>query len=272
MSRPAPTAMITFFALAFAWSWSFWLVAPLFRSELPLAATALGLIGGFGPSLAALFVVARHAGRSGLQRWVRHCLQWRAIGRWMVLAFFFPLACMGLAGSAHVVLGGTLPPSPAAGHALLAAANFVLVFLVGGPLGEEFGWRGFALPALQRRWGWRVASLLLGGVWALWHLPLVYSAGSTQSHLPMGLYALSTVASSVVFAWLYNRTLGSLLPILVLHTAVNAWAAVMPVMARPDSSQLRPFQLMVGILVIVAVGLLLGGNRGAGGEQAARSR
>jgi membrane protease YdiL (CAAX protease family) len=179
----------------------------------------------------------------------------------MAGAFFFPAGCMGLAAATHVALGGTLPPSPAAGHILLAALNFVLVFLVGGPLGEEFGWRGYALPALQRRWGWRSASLVLGGAWTLWHVPLFYSAGTVQSHLPMGLYALSAIASSVLFAWLFNRTAGSVLPVLVLHTAVNAWSSVIPVMVQPDGSNLRPFQWVVGTLVFAAVLLLLAPRR-----------
>jgi hypothetical protein len=139
--------------------------------------------------------------------------------------------------------------------------NFLLVFLVGGPLGEEFGWRGFALPGLQARWGWRVASLLLGVVWTVWHLPLFYSVGTVQSHLPMGLYALSAIASSVLFAWLFNRSRGSIVPVLVLHTAVNAWSLIIPVMVLPDGSNLRPFQIVVGILVLTAVALLVLGDR-----------
>lgn len=252
----APANVFTFFVLTFAWSWSFWLIAPLLRTQAPVAATTLALVGGFGPSLAAVALVAYQGGRGGLRRWLNRCLQWHFAWRWMALAFLFPVALMGLAGAAHVALGGTLPPSPAAGHVLLAAVNFFLVFLVGGPLGEELGWRGYALPALQRRWGWRIASLVLGVAWTLWHLPLFFSAGTVQSHLPMGLYALSAIASSVLFAWLFNRTEGSVLPVLVLHTAVNAWSLVIPVMVLPDGSNLRPFQLVVGILVFVALLLL----------------
>ena len=174
---------------------------------------------------------------------------------------------MGLAAAAHVALGGVLPPSPAAGHLLLVAANFILVFLVGGPLGEELGWRGYALPELQRRWGWRSASLVLGATWALWHLPLFYSAGTVQSRLPLGLFALSAMASSVVFAWLFNRTQRSLLPVLVLHTAVNAWSSVIPIMLTPDGRNQRPFQIFVGIVVVVALLLL---SRSDAAQPAAR--
>jgi len=111
-----------------------------------------------------------------------------------------------------------------------------------------------------RRSGWRSASLVLGGAWTLWRVPLFYSAGTVHSHLPMGLDALSAIASSVLFAWLFNRTAGSVLPVLVLHTAVNAWSSVIPVMVLPDGSNLRPFQRVVGAMVFAAVLLLFCGG------------
>ena len=106
-----------------------------------------------------------------------------------------------------------------------------------------------------------MTSVLRGGVWAVWHIPLFYSAGTVQSHLPMGLYALSAIASSVLFAWLFNRSRGSIVPVLVLHTAVNAWSLIIPVMVLPDGSNLRPFQIVIGILVLTAVALLVLGER-----------
>ena len=224
--------LLTFFALAFAWSWTCWLLAPVLQADFPVVATALSLAGGFGPSLAAVAVMACGRGSAGLRRWLTTCMQWRSRWRWTVLAFVFPVVFMALAAAAHLALGGSLPPSPAAGHVGMAAANFLLVFLVGGPLGEVFGWPGYALPAMQARWGWRVASVLLGVAWAVWHLPLFYSAGTVQSHLPMGLYALSAIACSVLFACLFNRSQGSIVPALVLHTSVNAWALIIPVGRR----------------------------------------
>ncbi len=71
-----------------------------------------------------------------------------------------------------MALGGVIPPSRAVGHVALLLVNFGLVFMAGGPLGEEFGWRGYALPALQERVGWRASSLALGSIWGVWHLPL----------------------------------------------------------------------------------------------------
>ena len=81
-------------------------------------------------------------------------------------------------------------------------------------------------------------------------------ADTAQSHIPVELFIVSTVALSVLFAWLFNQTKGSVLPALVLHTAVNAWAWVIPVMVMPDGSNLRPYGLAVGLLVVIALGLL----------------
>ncbi len=264
---PADTSSVMwFFVLAFGWSWVCWLGAVLVRDASPPTASALQVLGGFGPGIAAVVVVAHGEGSHGLRRWLARCLQWRVGWLRMLLAFVAPALLMGLAAVIHVAMGGTLPHSPARGHLLLVALNFVLVFFIGGPLGEEFGWRGYALPVMQSRWGWRAASLGLGVAWVTWHLPLFYGSGTVQSHLPFGLFAISAMASAVVFAWLYNQTLGSVLPVLVLHTATNAWLLVIPVMVMPDGSNLRPFQLVVGILVLVAGTLLMIGNCKRTGE------
>lgn len=248
--------LLAFFTLAFAWSWICWLLSSVIRPQLPIVGMVLFIAGSFGPGIAAIAVVRYTAGQDGLHRWFRRSLQWRVGWRWLALSFFLPLVVMGLAAFMHIALGGTIAESPASGHVLLAIVNFGLVLLLGGPLGEEFGWRGYALPVLQERYSWRVASLILGMVWGAWHLPLFYMTDAVQSYIPVGLFMASTVALSVLLAWLFNRTGGSVLPVLVLHTAVNAWAWVIPIMVMPDGSNLRPYGLSVGLLVLIALGLL----------------
>lgn len=244
-----------FFALAFVWSWTCWLLAPAIEARSALAAAVLSGLGGFGPGIAAAAMVGYGGGRAALRAWLGRCLQWRIGWQWFTLAFFLPLALMMSAAVMHVALGGAPGVSPVVGHLPLAAANLVLILLLGGPLGEEFGWRGYALPALQTRHGWRVASLILGAVWGLWHLPLFFTAGTLQGRIPLLPFLLSTVALSVVFAWLYNRSRGSVLPALVLHTAVNWWAWVVPgLLVAGGSGQ---FALVLGLLVLLAIGLLV---------------
>lgn len=95
--------------------------------------------------------------------------------------------------------------------------------------------------------------LVLGAIWSLWHLPLFFIADTLQSRIPFPLFMLSTIALSILLAWLFNRTGGSVIPVLVLHTAVNAWAWVIPVIVVGDR---RPYGLAVGLLVLVALSLL----------------
>ena len=250
----SPTRIWTFFAVTFAWSWTWWLVSVAIKPQSPSLATTLMFVGSFGHSLAAVLVVASAGGRAGLRAWLGRCLQWRIGWRRVAFALLFPGALTALAAAMHIVLGGSIGPSPAAGHGLMTAANFFLVLLLGGPLGEEFGWRGYALPALQDRMGWRMASLGLGLVWGVWHLPLFFIEGTSQAHIPLALFLFSVVAMSVLFAWLVNHTQGSVVAALVLHTAINFWPSILPVL--PTETSYQAYALVVALLVLTALWLL----------------
>ena len=254
----SPPRIWTFFAVTFAWSWTWWLVSVAIKPRSPSLATALMFLGSFGPSLTAVLVVASAGGRAGLRAWFGRCLQWpngwRQGWRWVAFALLFPGALTALAAALHIVLGGSIGPSPAAVHGLMTTANFFLVLLLGGPLGEEFGWRGYALPGLQDRMGWRIASLGLGLVWGVWHLPLFFIEGTSQAHIPLALFLLSVVAMSVLFAWLVNHTKGSVVAALLLHTAINFWPSVVPIL--PTETSYQAYALVVALLVLTALRLL----------------
>jgi uncharacterized protein len=249
------TAILAFFVLAFAWSWAIGLVATQVATPLPVLSTALMMAAGFGPSLAGLAIVAIFSDGTGLRDWLLRCLNWRVGWRWFVFAFLLPPVVMLVALAIHGVLGGALKVPPAADHIPLAILNFGLVFLVGGPLGEEFGWRGYAMAALSAKLDWRVASLIIGMVWGLWHFPLFFLASSAQAHMPIPLFMLNILAGSVVFGWLFEQTQGSVLPALVLHTSLNAWAGLLVIVPTVTSG--GSYAVVTGILVLIAVLLLL---------------
>jgi membrane protease YdiL (CAAX protease family) len=255
VSAQSTKAIFTFFALAFAWSWSIGLGAQYVMAYSAIAGTILAMISGFGPSLAAIAVVALFSNGAGLKDWLICCLNWRISWRWYAVAFWLPPAMMLLALAIHGALGGPVPASPALGQLPLAIANFGLVLLVGGPLGEEFGWRGYALPALATRLNWRIGSVLVGLIWGLWHLPLFFIASTPQVHMPILWFLASTTAQSVMFAWLLNNSCQSIVPALVMHTSINAWINVIPVI--PTSGDMRPFALLIGIQVLIALALLI---------------
>ena len=261
--------LLGYFGLTFAWSWACWALSPAIRPQLPWLATVLMFAGSFGPSLAAIVMVASTDHIAGLRAWLARCLQWRIGWGWWTLALLLPLGVMSLAAGLHIVLGGAIAASPTSGHLLMTVVNVPLILLLGGPLGEEFGWRGYALPVLQTRWGWRGASLGLGLVWGVWHLPLFFIDGTAQAHVPPALFLLSVVALSVVLAWLVKHTAGSVVAALLLHTAVNFWPSVVPILPTEASS--RAYAFVVALLVLLALLALLYSGSATSKHQATSS-
>jgi uncharacterized protein len=241
-------AIVTFFGLTFVWTWGLWGLVTLIREQAPGPADALYLAGAFGPSLAAVIVTLMFTGVAGVRQWLAQCLQWRVGWRWYALAFVAPPLILLAALGVHLALGGTVPASPYAGRILIAVAQFLVIAVIGGPLGEEFGWRGYALPALTARVGWRVAGALIGLTWAVWHLPLLFMADTAQADLPIGLFLISTVGLSVVMARLGVHTRFSVLPALLLHSVINWWSMMVPI-----SADGRAYAWVAGLATAVAL-------------------
>lgn len=159
------SALLTFVALTFGFSWG--LAWTSTRAEPAALSEALYALCGFGPSLAAPITVLAWDGRAGLGKWWRRCMAWQLRIGWYMVALFAPPLVMLAALGLHVVMGGEMSPSPAIVHPGLIVPTFALILLIGGPFSEEFGWRGYALPMLAGRFGWRTASLCIGVVWGL---------------------------------------------------------------------------------------------------------
>ena len=267
-ARPAGAAgrfPLTFVLAAFGFSWACWLPLVLAARgllPLPVPTLAVVLVGSFGPTLAAVAVTAREAGRAGVRALAGRLLRWRVAPGWYAVALGLPFLLSLLAMGLHVALGGA-PPSVAGLVALLPLLPVQFLFaLPFGPLGEEVGWRGYALPALQARYGALAASALLGVVWACWHLPLFFVPGLPHSRTPFLLVLLGTLPLTVVFTWVVNSTRGSLLLAILLHAASNLsgdiWAAVPDVAgaAEPPLAYIAGLGLPVGWALAAAVVLL----------------
>ncbi len=98
--------------------------------------------------------------------------------------------------------------------------------------------------------------MILEIIWACWHLPLFFISGTGQHQLPFGLFLLNTVALSILFTWVYNNTSGSILMSILLHTAVNGWASVIPIYPSAANS-LRPYAIATALLIIIAALIVL---------------
>jgi membrane protease YdiL (CAAX protease family) len=264
-----------YFLLAFGFSWAYELTVyrALFTPSLSLRGVLLDLGFTLGPTLAAFLITAITQGRAGIVQLLRRYVLWRVGLRWYLLV---------LLGVPALLLISVLPLPGALSAFRLPALSFwptylliYLLFLVfEGPLGEEPGWRGFALPRLQRRAGPLVGTLLLGALWGLWHLPLFFIPGTDWyalsvvgtgliGHLvPLGVFVIWTIALAITITWVFNNTRGSLLLAMLLHASINVAFFVLPLTLFPSSSLSTLFGLSWILVWIVVALLVIAATRG----------
>ena len=168
----------------------------------------------------------------------------------------------------YVVLGGSwaeaAPPALLEGS-LLFVPLFLLILTLTDGLGEELAWRGFALPRMLTRYNALVASLVLGVIWALWHLPLLWTEGNGMFHQPVWLLLMDVTAKSVLFTWVFLHTRGSVLIAMLFHGATNLF------LVSPDVASTGDLTLpvlaagakwaLVVVLILVAGPTLVRGKR-----------
>jgi uncharacterized protein len=236
-----------FFALALGITWVLQLPGVLAQEGiLPGRVEAympLVLLGVFGPLIAAWILTRKSEGPEGVRRLFASLVRPRPPLGWLLAALVAPGAVLSLGLVIHHFMGGqsalAYPPDPPA--RLIAA---VLI-----SLGEEVGWRGYALPHLSKGVGRLRASLIIGVVWALWHLPMFVGQGTPLTLMPYMFVFFC--AGSVLFSWFYFRTGGSLLVALLLHlgTHLNNSHLALPA----DST---PFFIHLIGLSLLAIGLV----------------
>lgn len=249
--RKHPVAF--FYVVALVISWTPWLISRnalqgLMELDVPIWAIVFLLIGAAGPSFAALLTQRLAYGRGQARPILRDFLMWRVPFRWYAAIFSIPilifLVSIPLIGyytniESEFDLRATLLIIPT----LIAA--FTIRFLIAlptGPLLEELGWRGFAMPNLQSRYSALTAGIVVGLMWGFWHLPLFWVPGAA---LPGGLtatedpsqvfwYFSSVTGKSILFAWIYNNTKGSLFVDVLFHATINTTSNVFLPIFYPD--------------------------------------
>ena len=142
-----------------------------------------------------------------------------ARGRTLVCGLALPAGLWLAAAAVHSLATGSFPAPQRLDQWYLVLPIAALILVLGGPLGEEIGWRGFLLPHLQQRRSPLIASLIVGAVWFVWHVPVFWLEGAAQKGSSMAGFVV--VAMSILFTWVYNRTRGSLLLAVLFHTGVN---------------------------------------------------
>jgi membrane protease YdiL (CAAX protease family) len=219
-----------FFVGAYAYTWI--ISAPAVFMQPSWSAAILVYVGSFGPPVSAAIVTWLRG--DDVRAWASQITTWRVGWRWWLVAFGLPVVAAALISAGIVVVRGPVDFGRALPSPILFAGLFLFTLVLSGGLNEEPGWRGFAQARLNERYGAFTASLVVGVVWAGWHLPYFLAPVTPHSSFPLvnqlgwlgGILTLS-----VILAWAYNST-GSVLVVMVLHAMANTADVLIPLV--PD--------------------------------------
>jgi uncharacterized protein len=261
-----------YFLITFAFSWL--LLMPIALSEVgagllpfepPQWAGLLAIASLLGPVLAGFVMTAITEGREGIRRLLHRIVLWRVGFRWYLFAIF-GLPLVMLLGTIIIRPGALESFQPIALLPYLSA--FVFMVLIGGPLFEEPGWSGFALPRLQRLHGPLAGGLILGSLWALWHLPGYLIPSQDLTDIPprgtvmdFVVFALALVGLRLVMVWVFNSTRGSVLLAILVHASWNTFYSAALIQLFPAPSVLGSYlnlTIAAGTLALVVVVLTRG--------------
>jgi membrane protease YdiL (CAAX protease family) len=229
--------LIAYFILAYALAW---ILIPLVVS----VSVAFGLLALFGPAIAAISVTSLIEGRSGVRELLQRVVPGRTELKWIAVAVGLPL----LISAIVVVLNAALLGKPIA----IVPNEAPILTLILGLLvvGEEIGWRGFALPRLQMRFNSLTASLILGGLWAAWHLPNSFIPGLEYYLTAFPVFLIYVVSMTVLFTWLSNNTRGSVWIAWLFHAGINVAGGFLFI---GDNER----QMWLGTIVFAAAALIV---------------
>lgn len=254
---------ILFFILTFLFSWGLWLPSILAGLGINLginAATYTAVtipIGAFAPLFAALYLVIRKHGISEGWNFIRQAFDLRVKPFYLFVAVVIPIIIHAVSHYLAPLMGfevaDTLfPANLQVSPIILAIPYFFLMLIIGGGQ-EEFGWRGYALPAIQERMGVIPANLIIGVIWGIWHLPLWIMPGDGHSTYPFLAFLIMTTSISIVYSWLYNASNQKIVSVIIFHAMSNTAAPLLPFLLMKEGQPETAYWLYAGINVVAAV-------------------
>lgn len=238
-----PISLAVFFALTFGLSWGIGALGAFFPAQIEALTGPMGMTNPlfmvvvYSPAITGIGLILRHYGLSGLRGFLRRLLMWRMPGVWWV---YLVLGMPAVFYLGAVIKGETFEVFPfSTWHAVIPALAITMIL---GPM-EEFGWRGVALPLLQRRMAPIWAGLLLGTLWATWHLPAFLIDGTPQSEWSFAAFFVGLVAVELALTPMFDAARGSILIPMLYHFQLN----------NPIWPDAQPFDSYIFIAVAVIV-------------------
>ena len=244
--------LVAFYLLAFTISWCGYVPLLLqgagcspFSSPLWLGGLLLPAVG---PALAALTVIAIESNWRFSLAWLLRSFAKRVAGLWFAIAVFLP-AVMLLAArllASRTTHGTRIKPHISVAEILL----FAVMSLAANPW-EEVGWRGFALARFEARYNSLLSAIVVGVLWALWHIPLFLLKNNPMSmaHIPFAVWSVGVIGQSVLLAWIFNSTGRSLLAVTIFHVSGNIFGAIVGVSSFWADSATRI--IVAGVVIAI---------------------
>lgn len=238
-----------------AFAWTLWTVGAI---VVPDALLAFVLAGAWAPTVVAVGMTYRSAGTDGVRTLLGGLARWRFPLRWYAVALLGVPAIVGGATGVHLLLGGALPSPtfpvdlPGRQEYLLLPVVFLANVVLGGPLAEELGWRGYLQPRVRGALGVTATGLAVGLAWGLWHLPFFVLPGGSSivGGLPLAWFVPLVTGLSALFALVVDRS-GSVLPAVLLHASMNTTLGTLGVF----DGEPRLLALTLVLTALVVVGL-----------------
>ena len=240
-----------FFIITFAISWLIWLPGILIPN-FPVPGKVLEVLGAVAPAVVALILVGRAEGKIGLKRIAASSFGKKC--NWKFLLFAC-LMLLGLHAASRVIYSfftTNLPRSEMLSSPIALIPIFIIMFLFGGGLGEEIGWRGYALDRIQTKYSALAASLFLGVFWIMWHLPVFSLPGTNQSTVPFWLFTLAVIPLGVMMTWVYNNTNQSIFAAAFFHTVGNLAHELFRIMPTEASPSITGFIILTVLYYMAA--------------------
>jgi membrane protease YdiL (CAAX protease family) len=250
-----------FFVVVLGWSWLFWIPAAVLGISIQTTAgEVLGLLGLLGPMLAGIGFTYLTQGKEGRRDYWSRIIDLKRIrAKWYLVIFLLVPVLMTLTALLDLLSGGSLAAFEEAAAPFISEPWSLIPFVLNtffiGPFPEELGWRGYVLDRLQTKWNALVSSLILGMVWALWHLPLFFIKDTWQyNHAGwLALFMIGIIPLAVVFTWIFNNTGRSIIAAILFHFMVNFTGQFLNLTIRTDF-----YSTLLWIIAAIVVTMIFG--------------
>jgi len=251
--------LVLYFLIAFGFTWLFWTLKALAVRGLLGSSILVDFLASpdnpaaWGPFVSAVLLTWWYEKGRGVIGLLKRGVDYRFAKVWWIpTILLFPIIIGGALLMA-MLAGESIPELFWVSSPFLIVVNFVLYLLTGGPLQEEFGWRGYALPRLQSRFNALVSSIILGFMWGLWHLPYFFIG--TEIIYAYGVLPLifSDILIAILLTWLFNNTGGSILVSLIFHNMFIMSADMFPALETQVGSLFYLIFLIAAVIAVVAI-------------------